>query len=148
MLSNLGVARWLQSSWKLSRAFGVSNIAVLHRVSDLRSVGASDSEQVALAQGLLADSETRVIYAQSPGELEAAAELLSLSNTETELLTQLRRGIALWKIGQRSFLVQHRLSATERLIADTDAAMSGFAPGSASASASRSAASSTVRPSG
>ncbi len=130
ILSNLGVARWLQSSWKLSRAFGVSNIAVLHRVSDLRSVGASDSEQVALAQGLLADSETRVIYAQSPGELEAAAELLSLSNTEAELLPQLRRGIALWKIGQRSFLVQHRLSATERLIADTDAAMSGSASGS------------------
>ena len=115
ILSNLGVARWLQSSWKLSRAFGVSNVAVLHRVSDLRSVGASDSEQVALAQGLLADSETRVVYAQSPGELEAATELLSLSSTETDLLPQLRRGIALWKVGQRSFLVQHRLSATERL---------------------------------
>ena len=109
ILSNLGVARWLQSSWKLSRAFGVSNVAVLHRVSDLRSVGASDSEQVALAQGLLADSETRVVYAQAPGELEAASELLSLSATETELLPQLRRGVALWKVGQRSFLVQHRL---------------------------------------
>ena len=123
ILSNLGVARWLQSSWKLSRAFGVSNVAVLHRVSDLRSVGASDSEQVALAQGLLSDSETRVVYAQSPGELEAAAELLSLSATETDLLPQLRRGIALWKVGQRSFLVQHRLSAAERFIVDTDAAM-------------------------
>ena len=123
ILSNLGVARWLQSSWKLSRSFGVSNVAVLHRVSDLRSVGASDSEQVALAQGLLADSETRVVYAQSPGELEAAAELLSLSGTETDLLPQLRRGIALWKVGQRSFLVQHRLSGTERCIVDTDAAM-------------------------
>ena len=123
ILSNLGVARWLQSSWKLSRAFGVANVAVLHRVSDLRSVGASDSEQVALAQGLLSDSETRVVYAQSPGELEAAAELLSLSTTEAELLPQLRRGIGLWKVGQRSFLVQHRLSATERLIVDTDAAM-------------------------
>jgi hypothetical protein len=123
ILSNLGVARWLQSSWKLSRAFGVSNVAVLHRVSDLRSVGASDSEQVALAQGLLADSETRIIYAQSPGELAAAAELLSLSDTESELLPQLRRGVALWKVGQRSFLVQHRLSAAERRIVDTDAAM-------------------------
>ena len=123
ILSNLGVARWLQSSWKLSRAFGVSNVAVLHRVSDLRSVGASDSEQVALAQGLLADSETRVVYAQSPGELEAASELLSLSATEADLLPQLRRGIALWKVGQRSFLVQHRLSGAERRIVDTDAAM-------------------------
>ena len=127
ILSNLGVARWLQSSWKLSRAFGVSNVAVLHRVSDLRSVGASDSEQVALAQGLLSDSETRVVYAQSPGELEAASELLSLSDTESDLLPQLRRGIALWKVGQRSFLVQHRLSALERHIIDTDAAMNATA---------------------
>jgi hypothetical protein len=123
ILSNLGVARWLQSSWKLSRAFGVSNVAVLHRVSDLRSVGASDSEQVALAQGLLADSETRVIYAQSPGELALAAELLSLSATESDVLPQLRRGVALWKVGQRSFLVQHRLSPMERLLVDTDGAM-------------------------
>jgi hypothetical protein len=129
ILSNLGVARWLQSSWKLSRAFGVSNVAVLHRVSDLRSVGASDSEQVALAQGLLSDSETRVVYAQSPGELEAASELLSLSETEADLLPQLRRGIALWKVGQRSFLVQHRLSALERRIVDTDAAMTAVGAG-------------------
>lgn len=129
ILSNLGVARWLQSSWKLSRAFGVSNVAVLHRVSDLRSVGASDSEQVALAQGLLSDSETRVVYAQSPGELEAASELLSLSETEADLLPQLRRGIALWKVGQRSFLVQHRLSTLERSIVDTDAAMTAATPG-------------------
>ena len=127
ILSNLGVARWLQSSWKLSRAFGVSNVAVLHRVSDLRSVGASDSEQVALAQGLLSDSETRVVYAQSPGELDAAAELLSLSATEMGLLPQLRRGVGLWKVGQRSFLVEHRLSSMERRMVDTDAAMTGRA---------------------
>jgi type IV secretory pathway VirB4 component len=123
LLSNLGVARWLQSSWKLSRALGVSNVAVLHRVSDLHSVGASDSEQVALAQGLLADSETRVIYAQSPGELTVASDLLSLSETEAELLPQLRRGVALWKVGQASFLVQHRLSQMERVLVNTDAAM-------------------------
>jgi hypothetical protein len=125
ILSNLGVARWLQSSWKLSRAFGVSNVAVLHRVSDLRSVGASDSEQVALAQGLLADSETRVVYAQSPGEVALASEMLSLSSTEADLLPQLRRGIALWKVGQRSFLVQHRVSSTEQTMVNTDGAMGG-----------------------
>ena len=74
ILSNLGVARWLQASWKLSRAFGVANMAVLHRLSDLHAVGASDSEQVSLAEGLLADSETRVVYAQSPGEVERTGD--------------------------------------------------------------------------
>jgi hypothetical protein len=123
ILSNLGVARWLQASWKLSRAFGVSNVAILHRVTDLHSVGASDSEQVALAKGLLADSETRVVYAQSPGELAVASDLLSLSSTEAALLPQLRRGVALWKIGQGSFLVQHRLSNLERRLVNTDGAM-------------------------
>ena len=123
LLSNLGVARWLQSSWKLSRAFGVSNVAVLHRVTDLHAVGASDSEQVALAKGLLADSETRVVYAQAPGELAVAKDLLSLSSTELGLLPQLRRGVALWKVGQGSFLVQHRISALERTMVHTDGAM-------------------------
>jgi len=39
------------------------------------------------------------------------------------LLPHLRRGWALWKVGQRSFLVQHRLSSFEREIVDTDARM-------------------------
>ncbi|HWF22961.1 MAG TPA: hypothetical protein VG226_12480 [Acidimicrobiales bacterium] len=125
ILSNLGVARWLQASWKLSRAFGVANMAVLHRLSDLHAVGASDSEQVSLAEGLLADSETRVVYAQSPGEVERTGDLLGLTETEAALVTQLRRGVALWKVGQRSFLVEHRLSPEEQDLIDTDGAMVG-----------------------
>jgi hypothetical protein len=125
ILANLAVARWLQSSWKLSRAWGVSNIAVLHRLSDLSSAGAAGSEQVGLAQGLLADSETRVIYAQPPGEVERAGDLLGLSSTEAELVPQLQRGVALWKVGGRSFLVQHRLARPEAAFVDTDARMAG-----------------------
>jgi hypothetical protein len=129
ILSNLGVARWLQTSWKLSRALGVANMAVLHRLSDLRSVGTEGSEQVNLAEGLLADSETRVVYAQSPGEVARTSELLGLTDTEAELVTQLRRGMALWKVGQRSFLVEHRLASGERWLTDTDQAMTDDAPG-------------------
>jgi hypothetical protein len=123
ILANLGVARWLQASWKLSRAHGVANVAILHRLSDLRSVGTAGSEQVGLAQGLLSDSETRVVYGQSPGEVAGAEELLSLSSTESELLPQLRRGVALWKVGQRSFLVRHVVGRHEAALVDTDRAM-------------------------
>ncbi len=128
VLANLGVARWLQASWKLSRAYGVANVAVLHRVSDLQAVGAAGSEQVGLASGLLADSETRVVYGQAPGEVAAARELLSLSETEADVVPQLRRGVALWKVGRRSFLVQHVVGRGERAIVDTDAAMALQAP--------------------
>ena len=122
------MARWLQASWKLSRAWGVANVAVLHRLSDLTSAGASGSEQVGLAQGLLSDSETRVIYAQPPGEVEGARDLLALSSTEADLVPRLQRGVALWKVGGRSFLVQHRLSPWERSMVDTDARMTGAGP--------------------
>ncbi len=128
ILSNLGVARWLQTSWKLSRANGVANMAVLHRLSDLRSVGTEGSEQVGLAEGLLADSETRVVYAQSPGEVARTGELLGLTATEAELVTQLRRGMALWKVGRRSFLVEHRLASGEQWLTDTDQAMAEYGP--------------------
>ena len=125
VLANLAVARWLQSSWKLSRAWGVANVAVVHRVSDLAGAGGAGSEQVALSQGLLADSETRVVYGQAPGECAAAGALLGLSAPEEELLPRLGRGVALWKVGGRSFLVRHRLSPHERALVDTDARMTG-----------------------
>ena len=81
------------------------------------------SREVRLAEGLLADAETKVVYAQPPDQLAQARELLGLTDTEAELLPHLRRGWALWKVGQRSFLVQHRLSPLEREIVDTDARM-------------------------
>jgi type IV secretory pathway VirB4 component len=123
ILANLAVARWFQATWKLSRAWGVANVAVLHRLSDLTSVGAAGSEQVGLAEGLLSDSETRVIYAQPNGEVAAAASLLGLSDTESELIPHLGRGVALWKVGHRSFLVQHLLGPSERGMVDTDGAL-------------------------
>jgi hypothetical protein len=123
ILSQLGVARWLQAGFKLSRAYGVANIAVVHRLSDLKAVGAEGSEQQRLAEGLLADSETRVIFGQPPSELPAATELVGLTDTEAQLLPELPRGVALWKVGQRSFLVEHRLDGGEMGLVDTDARM-------------------------
>jgi len=108
----------------------VANMAVLHRLSDLRAVGAEGSEQVNLAEGLLSDSETRVVYAQSPGEVARTRDLLGLTDTETELVTQLRRGMALWKVGPRSFLVEHRLASGEQWLTDTDQAMDEHPAGS------------------
>jgi hypothetical protein len=123
ILSNLAIARWLQASFKLSRSFGVANVAVVHRLSDLQAAGDDGSQQQRLAHGLVADSETRVIFGQPPSETDQAASLLGLTGTEAELLPRLPRGVALWKVGSRSFLVEHRLSSYERVLVDTDARM-------------------------
>ena len=67
ILSNLGIAKWLQASFKLSRARGLQNIAVMHRFSDLAATGAQGSQQERVARGLLSDTETKVVYAQPHG---------------------------------------------------------------------------------
>jgi hypothetical protein len=123
IFSNLGIGEWLQDSFKHSRAYGIQNVVVMHRLSDLRAAGSEGSREARLAEGLLADAETRVIYAQPTDELERTRELLGLTETEVELLPTLRRGEALWKVGQRSFLVYHRLSSFEARLVDTDARM-------------------------
>jgi hypothetical protein len=123
LLSHLATARWLQATFKLSRSYGVANVAVVHRLSDLKAAGQEGSEQQRLAEGLLADAETRVVFGQAPGEAERAGELLGLSRNEQALLCQLPRGVALWRVGQSSFLVEHELCPEELALADTDGAM-------------------------
>lgn len=122
------VARALQESYKLARAYGVQNIIVMHRLSDLEATGAAGSETRALAQGLLEDTETRIILNQPPGEVEAATRLLGLTDAEAALLPGLPRARALWKIAERSFLVDHRLGPDEWPVIDTDAGMHVGAP--------------------
>jgi len=123
ILADLAVAEWLQRSFKLSRAHGVQNIIALHRLSDLGAAGAQGSRKTRIAEGLIAEADTKVILAQPPDQIEGLRNLLGLSATEAELVPTLRRGEALWVVGRRSFLVQHRLSSIERGLVDTDARM-------------------------
>jgi hypothetical protein len=129
VLHDLATARWLQATFKLSRALGVANVAVVHRLSDLTAAGADGSAQPRLAEGLLADTETRVVFGQPASELEATGRLLQLSSAERDLLAKLPRGVALWKVANRTFLVEHFVGPGERRLVDTDAAMSdGVSP--------------------
>ena len=125
ILVNLAVARWLQSSWKLARALGVSNLAVLHRLSDLDTSG---GDGVGTGR-----SGTRVaVGLRDPRRLRPAARRGSPGRLASRAVghggctaPHLRRGVALWKVGSRSFLVEHRLSPLESAIVDTDARMEG-----------------------
>lgn len=125
VLRDLGTARWLRATFKLARAYGVVGIAVVHRLSDLRAAGGEGSESRALAEGLLADSETRVVFGQSQSEAADVAAAVGLTGTEADLLPRLPRGMALWKVGHRSFLVEHVVDPGDVTVVDTDAAMRG-----------------------
>ena len=125
LLHSLPLLRRMQAQWKLSRAHGIANLLILHRLSDLDAVGAAGSEARALAEGLLADCSTRVIYRQETDQLTAASAALGLTSTERDLLPALPRGTGLWKIPNRSYVVHHRLHPEEATVFDTDAAMRG-----------------------
>ena len=122
-LSVLGVGEWLQTAFKLSRRDGVQNVVVMHRLSDMAAAGAAGSRERELAEGLLHDAQTRVVYRQAPDNAALTRELLGLTSVEADLLPELSDGVALWKVGVRGFLVQHRLSELELAIVDTDGSM-------------------------
>ncbi|MDA8264026.1 MAG: ATP-binding protein [Actinomycetota bacterium] len=121
VLSDVAVGRFLRSSWKLARARGVANIAVCHRASDLSASGAAGSEEARLAEGLLADSETVICYAQPASELEPLAGVLGCEVSDLAFLPRLPRGVALWRVGGQSYLVEHLLARHESVMVDTDA---------------------------
>jgi type IV secretory pathway VirB4 component len=123
MLRHERVAFYLQSCWKLCRRYGVANIAVAHRLSDLRSQADDGTATAKVAMGLLADTQTRVIFRQSAGQVAEAKELLGLSDVAAALLPQLPKGAALWKIGELDALVRHTISPTEAAICNTDGQM-------------------------
>lgn len=118
--SHIGVAEWLQANFKLCRALGVQNVLVVHRLTDLGASGDAGSREARIAEGLIGDADTKVIYRQPPDQRELLRSRLGLSATEAELTTTLRAGEALWVLGQRSFLVQHRSSQLERELVFTD----------------------------
>ena len=113
----------MQSQWKLSRGLGIANLLIIHRLSDLDAVGEHHSEARALAQGLLADCSTRIIYRQETDQLAQSATALGLTDTERDTLTSLGVGQGLWRIRDRAFLVQHQLTVGEDEVFDTTARM-------------------------
>jgi type IV secretory pathway VirB4 component len=114
----------MQEQWKLSRALGIANLMVIHRLSDLDAVGDTGSEARALAEGLLADCSTRIMLRQEADQLRHTAALLDLTDVEQQVIGRLPQGRALWRIGRRSFVVAHRLHEQESHLFDTNAAMS------------------------
>jgi type IV secretory pathway VirB4 component len=123
MLRSLPLIRHMQAQWKLSRALGIANLIVLHRLSDLDAAGAGGTEARAVAEGLLADCSTRVVYRQESDQLAGTGAALGLGDTERDLLPHLTRGTGLWKLPGRSYLVRHDLHPAELPIIDTDAAL-------------------------
>ena len=125
LLSDEASARWMQSNQKLARQLSLSVVNVMHRLSDTGAAGDAGSTTRSLAEGVIADSGTWVIYRQKPGEQRLLGDTLQLNQLQVQLVTQLTRGRGLWIVGGESrqvSLVDHVLSDIERHLVDTDQA--------------------------
>jgi type IV secretory pathway VirB4 component len=123
LLGKVATTRWLQSTAKLARSLGIQLILVTHRLSDLTSQADSGTEAARQAQGLLADTDIRVVHRQPTAERATVASLLGLTRPEAELATRLPAHRALWRMGRHVAVVDHVLATDELAIVDTDSRM-------------------------
>jgi type IV secretory pathway VirB4 component len=123
IVQHTGLGEWFQSNFKLARQFGVMNLVVLHKLADLQAAGDAGSRAARIAEGLVAEASTRIIYHQDESQIALTAGLLGLSESEARLISLLSAGQALWRVGSRSFVVQHYRSGFETQLTNTDTGM-------------------------
>ena len=123
IVQHTGLGEWFQSNFKLARQFGVMNLVVLHKLADLSAAGDAGSRAARIAEGLVADASTRIIYHQDESQVPLTRSLLGLSESEAGLISMLSAGQALWRVGSRSFVVQHYRSRLETQLTNTDTGM-------------------------
>ncbi|MCT1555896.1 ATP-binding protein [Corynebacterium sanguinis] len=129
LMSQPSLLRRMDAHWRLARHYGIANALIFHKLTDLENVGDSGSAMRSLANSLLANAETRVIYRQESDQLGVTAKALGLTTTERKLLPSLGVGQGLWRIKERSFVVQQQLHPAELALFDTSARASGRSPG-------------------
>jgi len=125
LMSHPALLRRMDAHWRLARHYGIANMLIFHKLTDLDTVGDSGSAMRALASSLLANAETRIVYRQESDQLGATAAALGLTGTEQSLIPTLGTGQGLWRIKNRSFVVQHQLHPAELELFDTSGRASG-----------------------
>jgi hypothetical protein len=123
LMSHPALLRRMDAHWRLARHYGIANMLILHKLSDLDNVGDQGSAMRALASSLLANADTRVVYRQESDQLASTATALGLTGTQQQLLPTLGTGQGLWRIKHRSFVAQHQLHPAELELFDTTGRM-------------------------
>lgn len=119
LMSHPALLKRMDAHWRLARHYGIANLLVFHKLTDLDNVGDQGSAMRSLANSLLANAEVRIIYRQESDQLGATAQALGLTGTEQKLLPGLGVGQGLWRIKDRSFVTQHQLHPAELALFDT-----------------------------
>lgn len=123
LMSHGPLLKRMDTHWRLARHYGICNVLVFHKFSDLETVGDQGSAMRALADSLLANAEVRITYRQEADQLRSTGGRLGLTGTELALLPGLGVGQGLWKVKESSRLIQHQMVPEEMRMFDTTGRM-------------------------
>ncbi|MBA0053657.1 ATP/GTP-binding protein [Streptomyces sp. AJS327] len=114
------LALLLEKFLKFARGLGLSCVLIVHHLSDV-----DDSPKT---QAALKMADTIVVYSMKHAEARATADRLGLPTWTAEHIMRLRRGIALWKVGDTLYPgVQHLLTEAEQHLCFSSGSMSDLA---------------------
>ena len=116
-------AKAMQARLKLCRLYGIWNILITHRLSDLRAQADDGSSAAKVATDMLGDIQTRIVFRQATDQIEETGRRLQLNRRQQELLTRLPPHRALWIVAGRKAVVHHVVADHELALTDTDGAM-------------------------
>lgn len=128
LMSHPALLKRMDAHWRLARHYGIANLLIFHKLTDLDNVGDQGSAMRALANSLLANAESRIIYRQESDQIGTTGTTLGLTGTEQKLLPSLGTGQGLWRIKESSYVVQHQLHPEELRVFDTTQRMSQNPP--------------------
>lgn len=126
MRLGIDAVRSLDADLRLSRNEGEIQILVAHKPSDLLSVGAAGSQEVAIAKDMMALCDTKVMFAQDPTIADELSALTGLSDVAREWVSgwaRQRTGRAVWLVGHRVFKVTTVRTQLEVPLLDTNTAL-------------------------
>ncbi|MFE4633121.1 ATP/GTP-binding protein [Streptomyces sp. NPDC056773] len=111
------LAGLLEKFLKFARGYGLSCIFIVHHLSDI-----DDSPET---QAALKMADTIVIYSQKKADAEETVARLGLPAWTAEHIMRLRRGVALWMVGEVIYPgVQHLLTEAEQHLCFSSGSMS------------------------
>ena len=123
LLQNEFATTWLQGAWKLARARGIVNVAVVHRLLDADGAGELGSANRSRAVGLIRDCSTYFLFRHAEGDLGAVRETIGISELESQYLVTLSRGSTLVRYGTSSSIVHLEPTIEDLPLVDSDGAM-------------------------
>ena len=71
------------------------NLVVLHKLADLQAAGDAGSRAARIAEGLIADASTRIVYHQDESQVPLTRSLLGLSEPSA------RGALSAWRAAHR-----------------------------------------------